>query len=104
MIVLVQEIIKGKNVLHKKQSTRSHTLSAAERKKKLESVSIPADWMIAPYVFGTDEVLKVSGLSLSTLRRLIRENKIKPPFRQTERKLAWLSTDIAAWLKSRPEA
>lgn len=104
MIVLVQEIIKGKNVLHKKQSTRSHTLSAAERKKKLESVSIPADWMIAPYVFGTDEVLKVSGLSLSTLRRLIRENKIKPPFRQTERKLAWLSTDIAAWLKSRLEA
>ena len=83
-------------MLHKKRPTRSHTLSAAERKKKLESVRIPPDWMIVPY-----EVLKVSGLSLSTLRRLIRENKIKPPFRQTEWKLAWLSTDVAAWLNSR---
>lgn len=85
-------------------ANRSHTLTTKERKEKLESLVIPADWMTVPYMFGTNEVLKVTGLSLSTLRKLMREKRIKAPFRQSERKIAWLSTDIAAWIRSLPEA
>jgi prophage regulatory protein len=50
------------------------------------------------------DVLKLTGLSTTTIYDLMREGKFPRPIKLTGRAVAWPETAIANWLQSRPAA
>ena len=47
------------------------------------------------------QVEAITGLSRSTIYRLVAESKFPAPIRLTERSVAWPSDQIASWVDSR---
>lgn len=47
-------------------------------------------------------VMKITGLGRSTIYRLMASHEFPSPVRLAPRAVAWRSTDIATWSKSRP--
>ena len=50
------------------------------------------------------EVLKLTGLSRSTLHRMVDAGEFPPPVRTSRRSVAWRLREVLAWLESRPLA
>ena len=48
-----------------------------------------------------DEVLRVTGWSRVTLWRQVRRQKFPKPVRTTEKRIAWLESEVAGWLKAK---
>jgi prophage regulatory protein len=48
-----------------------------------------------------DDVKKLTGFSRSTIYRLIADGSFPKQFKRSERLVAWLESDIQAWLQSR---
>lgn len=48
------------------------------------------------------EVIEATGLSESTLRRLMREGQFPLPLRLSSRRVYWLDTEVTEWLGNRP--
>ena len=45
-----------------------------------------------------------TGLGRSTLYRLVKDGKLKPPIRLSARSVGWLETDVSQFLAERVEA
>ncbi len=50
------------------------------------------------------EVLRMTGLSRATLYVMVHNEEFPPPVRLRARAVAWRSSQIQAWMDSRPEA
>lgn len=59
--------------------------------------------MASRYIRRT-EVEDLTGLSRSTIYRLMDAGQFPRPIRLTQKAVGWKETDIAAWLESRPVA
>ncbi|PLX71313.1 MAG: AlpA family transcriptional regulator [Denitrovibrio sp.] len=44
------------------------------------------------------EVIKLTGLSRSSIYALMAKNKFPQPIKLSERSVAWVSTDIQSWI------
>ena len=53
-------------------------------------------------MLGTDEVLRMTGLSLATLNRMIQpeDGRFPKPMKLSERRRGWLARDVKAWLQA----
>ena len=52
----------------------------------------------------TPEACQLSGLSRSTLLRLVRDGRFPKPVRLSPNAVGWRLSDLAQWLESRPAA
>ena len=50
------------------------------------------------------EATKLTGLSQSTLRRMVERGDFPPPLRLGLRSIGWWEEEVLDWLKSRPRA
>ena len=50
------------------------------------------------------EATKLTGLSRSTLRRMVERGDFPPPLRLGLRSIGWLEDEVLRWLESRPRA
>ncbi len=50
------------------------------------------------------EVMRVTGLSRSSIYRLARLGKFPAPLKLSERSIGWRSSDVKEWVDSRPVA
>ncbi len=54
-------------------------------------------------VLRRDEVLRMCGISRSTLAHLVKAGEFPAPVRISKRAVRWWLSDVAAWLESRPK-
>lgn len=57
-----------------------------------------------PAILRRPEVERITGLSRSTIYRLIGKNEFPKPVRLSSNAVGWRSEDILAWVNSRPAA
>jgi len=57
-----------------------------------------------PVLLRRPEVLRRCGISNTTLHRLIHSGDFPPPVQLGERSVAWIESEIDAWIVSRIEA
>ena len=50
------------------------------------------------------EVAKITGQSLSTIRRNVKRGTFPPPRQISKRKIAWIASEIQTWIDSLPVA
>ena len=50
------------------------------------------------------EVEKLTGLSRSSIYRLISKGKFPPPVRVSDAAVRWKESDVTGWIQSRPAA
>lgn len=50
------------------------------------------------------EATKLTGLSRSTLRRMVERGDFPPPLQLGLRSIGWLEDEVLEWLESRPRA
>ena len=48
------------------------------------------------------EVVKITGQSLSTIRRNVKRGTFPPPRQISKRKIAWIASEIQTWIDSLP--
>ena len=48
------------------------------------------------------EVVKITGQSLSTIRRNVKRGTFPPPRQISKRKIAWIASEIKNWIESLP--
>jgi predicted DNA-binding transcriptional regulator AlpA len=52
-------------------------------------------------ILNWEEVIELVGLSRSTIRRLIIQNKFPKPAQLSERKHVWLKSEVLKWFRTR---
>ena len=52
-------------------------------------------------VLSTSEVAAKTSMSVSNIRRMVREGKFPPPFALTENRQGWLEEDVNEWISER---
>ncbi len=57
-----------------------------------------------PQILRMPSVLKLTGLSRVTIWRLTKAGTFPAPVRLSKRAVGWRSTDVEAWVRSRPAA
>ena len=67
-------------------------------------MSVPAESLSAQQFRRFDAVKEFTGLSRSTVDRLIKSDDFPPPKRIGRRAVAWLSSDLARWQADRVSA
>lgn len=50
------------------------------------------------------EVLKTTGLSRTTVWRMVKAGTFPPPVKLSNRAIGWLRSDIEEWVRNRPVA
>jgi prophage regulatory protein len=66
--------------------------------------SSPSNEPAADCYLRTKEVLANTGLSRTTIHRLVKDGDFPSPKRLGKRAVGWLSSDVARWREARPEA
>ena len=62
--------------------------------------SFPAD----DTMLRTKDVLRLTGLSLSTLKRMVVDGRFAKPMRLSPRRIGWPARDVKAWLSAAEDA
>lgn len=57
-----------------------------------------------PAILRMPSVLKLTGLSRTTIWRMAKTGTFPAPVRLSKRAVGWRSTDVEAWVRSRPAA
>ena len=52
-------------------------------------------------VLNASQVANKTSMSVSNIRRMVREGKFPPPFALTENRQAWLEQDVDEWISER---
>ena len=52
-------------------------------------------------VLNASQVASKTSMSVSNIRRMVREGKFPPPFELTENRQGWLEQDVDEWISER---
>ena len=52
-------------------------------------------------VLNASQVANKTSMSVSNIRRMVREGKFSPPFALTENRQGWLEQDVDEWISER---
>lgn len=65
--------------------------------------AIPGTVAGLPRYLPWDEVIELTGMSRSTLKRAIRDKEFPPPRKLTRGRVGFRQDEIAAWVETRPQ-
>jgi predicted DNA-binding transcriptional regulator AlpA len=66
--------------------------------------AIPGTLAGLPRYLPWDEVIELTGMSRSTLKRAIRDEEFPPPRKLTRGRVGFRQDEIASWVETRPQA
>ena len=52
-------------------------------------------------IMSMNQVVEITGLSKSTIKRLVKRNEFPPCIRISERRIGWKASDINNWIQAR---
>jgi predicted DNA-binding transcriptional regulator AlpA len=65
--------------------------------------TVPGTVAGLPRYLPWDEVIELTGMSRSTLKRAIRDEEFPPPRKLTRGRVGFRQDEIAAWVETRPQ-
>ena len=66
--------------------------------------TVPGTVAGLPRYLPWDEVIELTGMSRSTLKRAIRDEEFPPPRKLTRGRVGFRQDEIAVWVETRPQA
>ena len=66
--------------------------------------AVPGTVAGLPRYLPWDEVIELTGMSRSTLKRAIRDEEFPPPRKLTRGRVGFRQDEIATWVETRPQA